>query len=64
MLDQQSEFTAHCPRLVKRRRALLESIPPRNSQLKLIESDERWDRHNSCPSAHRIDRFSHASENS
>jgi hypothetical protein len=26
MLDRQNEFTAHCPRLVKRRQALLESI--------------------------------------
>jgi len=40
MLDRQNEFTACCPRLVKRRRVLLEGIPPRNSQPKLIEADE------------------------
>src|SRR5882762_1783478 len=40
MLDRQPECKACCPQLVKRRRALLESNPPRNSQLKLIEADE------------------------
>jgi hypothetical protein len=29
---------------VKRRRALLESIPPRNSRLELIDADERRER--------------------
>src|SRR4029077_2837794 len=61
MLDQRIEFTAHWPRLVKRRRALLESIPPRNSQLKLIVSDERRGRRHCCPGVssaqHRNDRF-------
>ena len=39
----------------------METTSPRNSQLKLIEADERWGGHNSCPgvflSKHRIDRF-------
>src|SRR5215472_14594179 len=41
MLDRRTEFTAHCPRLVKRRRALVETNPPRNSQPQLIEADGR-----------------------
>lgn len=49
MLDRQTEFTAHWPRLVKRRRALLESIPPRNSQQQLIEADERRGGGSVCP---------------
>src|SRR5215472_9704305 len=40
-LDRRTEFTACCPRLVKRRRAVVETNPPRNSQLQLIEADER-----------------------
>jgi len=47
--------------LVKQRRALLESNPPRNSQLQLIEADERWGRAQtlapSVSSPHRIDRL-------
>jgi anaerobic selenocysteine-containing dehydrogenase len=50
MLDRQTECNACCPRLVKRRRALVETTSPRNSQLKLIETDERWGR----PHAQRI----------
>jgi hypothetical protein len=29
---------------------MVETNPPRNSQLKLIEADEGWGRHDSCPS--------------
>jgi len=40
----------------------VETTSPRNSQLKLIEADERWGGHNSCPgvflSKHRIDSLS------
>src|SRR5579863_3329260 len=39
MLDWEIECTASCRRLVKRRRGLVETNPPRNSQLKLIEAD-------------------------
>ncbi len=61
MLDRQSEFTACCPRLVKRKRALVETNPPRNSQLKLIDADERWGQVQLLLPEflipHRIDRF-------
>src|SRR5579864_7996674 len=61
MLDRRTEFTACCPWLGKRRRALLESIPPRNSQPKLVEVDERRGRpqllSRRFPIPHRIDRF-------
>src|SRR5689334_23192673 len=39
MLDREIECTASCRRLVKRKRDLVETNPPRNSQLKLIEAD-------------------------
>jgi hypothetical protein len=62
MLDRQNEFTAHCFRLVKRRRALVETNPPRNSQLQLIEADERWGQVTQpvpsvFPLQHRIERL-------
>ncbi|PYV05592.1 MAG: hypothetical protein DMG26_05005 [Acidobacteria bacterium] len=60
-------------RLVKRRRAMLESNPPRNSQLETHRDDEAGavvkcseaaaPAKTALPS-HRIDRFPHASENS
>jgi hypothetical protein len=45
ILDQRDEFTADCARLAKRRRALVETNPPRNSQLKFIEADGAEDEH-------------------
>jgi len=49
-------------RLVKRRRALVETNPARNNQLQLIEADERWGQGRTpalsvVPSKHRIDRL-------
>src|SRR5713101_3609224 len=56
------------PRLAKRRRALRERNPPRNSQLETHRTDERWGGHNSAAPAGLPfgsgDRFPHASENS
>src|SRR6202049_1802659 len=56
------------PRLVKRRRALRERNPPRNSQLETHRTDARWGGHSLAASAALPlpsgDRFPHASENS
>jgi pimeloyl-ACP methyl ester carboxylesterase len=46
-------------RLVKRRRAMLESKPPRNSQPETHPDDE-WGRRPQGWRSHRMDRFPHA----
>jgi hypothetical protein len=53
-LDRQNDYSASWSQLVKQKRALVETNPPRNSQLKLIAADERWGRHNYCPSVFPI----------
>src|SRR5579885_2084857 len=57
------------PRLVKRRRALRERNPPRNSQLETHRTDESWGNPTRIapaffPANSSGDRFPHASENS
>jgi hypothetical protein len=56
-------IVAKCGWLVKRRRALLESNPPRNSRPETHPDDERGLGLQRL-SPHRMDRFPHASENS
>ena len=50
--------------LAKRRRALLESNPPRDSQPETHPNDEAGEGVQPSPGFHRMDRFPHASENS
>ena len=49
MLDRQDHCSALGRHLVKRRRALVETNPPRNSRVRLIEtvSSRRWGKQNS-----------------
>lgn len=57
-LDRQDDYSASWSQLVKQKRALVETNPPRNSQPKLIEADVRWGwRQVPCPQ-----RLSHTSD--
>src|SRR5438128_5670188 len=65
LVAKRRAIVAECRRLVKRRRALLESNPPRNNQLETLRV-ERCGRSHGCVRTlfSRLDRFPYASENS
>src|SRR5205823_545165 len=55
---QMAPFFGQSPQLVKRRRALLESNPPRNNQPETHQGYESGSSRGAAP--HSIDRFPHA----
>src|SRR5437764_14071680 len=59
---QMAPFVGQSPRLVKHKRALLESNPPRNNQLETHRSNESGSGLTAAP--HCLERFPHAQKNS